>query len=187
MTEALSTFPRGSPHQEPSAGLSPVSTALPHQLCVPHQLCHLYVPSPWRKNPPEFAAVLSGLSITWDRFLGLCALVLSTCLPTSSHPTPAPPSAFLIVLRHAAPLVQPLPSWQHLTRQTGVNLGLLSRDMPLAGEGRGFLELARVLSAEVFAPTRLGSKRRFSDMCSWQMTGLSIRLLSGGTLGAFVS
>lgn len=65
----------------------------------------------------------------------------STCLS-------APPF-FLIVLRHAEPLTQPLPSWQQLTRQMGVNLALLSRDMSLAGEGGGFLELARVLSAEV--------------------------------------
>lgn len=49
----------------------------------------------------------------------------------------------------AEPLARPLPSWQLLTRQMGVNLGLLSSDMSFAGEGGGFLELARVLSVEV--------------------------------------
>lgn len=65
----------------------------------------------------------------------------------ASHPYPhtsASPHSI-----EAEPPVQPLPSWQQLARQMGVNLGLLGSDMSFAGEGGGFLELARVLSAEV--------------------------------------
>ena len=62
------------------------------------------------------------------------------------HP---PPTSALPHSVEAEPLAQPLLSWQQLTRQMGVNLGLLSSDMSFAGEGGGFLELARVLSAEV--------------------------------------
>lgn len=60
-----------------------------------------------------------------------------------------PPISALPHSFEAEPLAQPLPSWQQLTRQMGVNLGLLSSDMSFAGEGGGFLEFARVLSAEV--------------------------------------
>lgn len=72
--------------------------------------------------------------------MGLIPWLLSS---DAFHLLASPPApAFLPALRHAEPLTQPLPSWQQLTRQMGVNLALLSRDMSLAGEGGGFLELA---------------------------------------------
>lgn len=100
---------------------------------------------PWKPAPGLMAEQRALLSVQLPS-LSSASCSVKRCPPGS---LPGLPISTVPTLKHVEPWVGSLPGNTVPDRTNGVNLALLCRDMPLPGEGRGFLDRALVLSAEV--------------------------------------